>query len=77
MLQAKGLLRQSLLNWKDIDLTGVCKMDLNELYKLLKHKLQYMYEHNSENTSFEKMEFFAIYKAVCDLMQIKHIADGQ
>ena len=52
-------------------------MPLGDLYKEMKIKLKYLYDHNSDSVMFEPVEFFALYKAVCDLMQIKHITDGQ
>ena len=52
-------------------------MPLEELYKLMKDQLLYMYEHNKDSVVLGQMEFFAVFKAVCDLMQIKHITDKQ
>lgn len=52
-------------------------MPLEELYRLLKGKLKRLYDHNEDTVVLEPMEFFAVFKAVCDLMQIKHITDSQ
>lgn len=52
-------------------------MNLNELYELLKKKLKQMYNEGSDLVVLQQKEFFAVYKAICDLMQIKHITDGQ
>jgi len=52
-------------------------MDLMELYMAMRAKLQYMYEHNKDSVTLESIEFFRLFKALCDLMQIKNITDNQ
>jgi len=52
-------------------------MDLKELYNEMRIKLQYMYDHNKDSVMLEPMEFFRLFKALCDLMQIKNITDNQ
>jgi len=52
-------------------------MPLEELYQLLKGKLKRIYEHSGDTVTLEEKEFFAVFKAVCDLMHIKHITDNQ
>ena len=51
-------------------------MPLEELYQLLKGKLKRLYDHNEDTVVLEQKEFFAVYKVVCDLMQIKHITES-
>jgi hypothetical protein len=50
-------------------------MNLNELYELLKKQLKQMYNEGTDLVVLQQKEFFAVYKAICDLMKIKHITD--
>ena len=52
-------------------------MDLKDLYALLKGKLKQMYKNGMNTVTLEQVEFFAAFKAVCDLIQIKNITDSQ
>lgn len=52
-------------------------MNIKELYEGLKQKLQDMYENNKIEVRLDRAEFFAVYKAICDMVSIKHITDGQ
>ena len=52
-------------------------MNLNELYETLKKQLRQMYNEGTDLVVVQQKEFFALYKAVCDLKKIKHIADEQ
>ena len=52
-------------------------MDIEELYRKMKMKLQYMYDHNKDTVTLEQMEFFRLFKVLCDLKQIKNITDNQ
>ena len=51
-------------------------MGIEELYREMKLKLQYMYEHNKDTVTLDQMEFFQLFQILCDMMQIKHITDS-
>ena len=50
-------------------------MDIDELYKEMKLKLKYMYDNGKTEVMLEQYEFFALFRILCDMIQIKHIAE--
>lgn len=52
-------------------------MEIDELYNFMKEKLNRMYEEDEKTVNMTQAEFFHLYKAICDMMHIKHIMEVQ
>jgi len=50
---------------------------MDELYKMMKGKLNEMYSQNQGKVVFSTDEFFKVYKLVCDMKQIQNIVNNQ